>query len=585
MATLAYRVEIEDAHAHLFRVTLTLPAPAERQELSLPVWIAGSYLVREFSRHLSGLQARQGGRAVPLRQTSKCSWEAHCRGRSPLVLSWRVYAFDTSVRVAFLDAERGFFNGPCLFLRAHGREHEPHALTLAGLPRGWQVATSMRSTGRHRFEAGSYEELVDHPVEMGRFWRGEFVAGGVPHELVVTGALPVFDGDRLLAETQRICAAQIEFWHGQGSGRADEAPPFDRYVFLLNTIGDGYGGLEHRASTALLASRGDLPVLGQAEAGEGHVRLLGLISHEYFHAWNVKRLKPADFAALDHGRENYTELLWFFEGFTSYYDDLFVLRSGLIDASRYLKLLGTTISGVLAAPGRKVQSLAQASFEAWIKYYRPDENTPNATVSYYAKGALLALALDLSLRKARKPGASLDALMRSLWRMSRGGPISEADILAAVAALGGKALAEELHRWVHGTEDLPLQELLAAAGVAWQADKAGLAQRLGLRVDEAGGQVRIKQVLQGGAAHRAGLAAGDELLACNDWRLRKLDDVLLTLDLRRPQRLRLLVSRDQRIVTLELQLPHQSPGLPVRLQPAERPAARALSLRRAWLGG
>jgi len=592
MAKLSYRVEIEDAHAHLFRITLTLPDPAALQRLSLPVWIPGSYLVREFSRHLSGMQARQGARSVPLRQTSKNSWEAQCSGRAALTLSYRVYAFDTSVRAAFLDAERGFFNGSSLFLRAHGREDEVHEMRLAALPRGWQVATAMPATGALRYEARNYDELVDHPVELGRFWRAEFVAGGVPHELVVTGALPVFDGERLLRETQRICSAQIEFWHGAAKAgkrsKKDVAPPFERYVFLLNAVGEGYGGLEHRASTALLASRQDLPVLGQAAISDGHARLLGLISHEYFHTWNVKRLKPAEFEALDHSQENYTELLWFFEGFTSYYDDLFLLRSGLIDAPRYLKLLSATVSSVLAAPGRKVQSLAQASYEAWIKYYRPDENTPNATVSYYAKGALLALALDLSLRcdapRGARAGASLDDVMRGLWQSSGGAAISEADILDEVARLGGPEIAATLRHWVHGTDDLPLPGLCSRIGLQWDSETASLAQRLGLRHTEQGSQVLVKQVLQGSAALSAGLAAGDEILACNDWRLRRLDEALLTLDARQPRRLRLLVARDQRLLQLQLQLPQDMPGQPARLSLADKASALALSLRRTWLG-
>ena len=593
MTTVGYRIEIADAHAHLFRVTLTVPAPAERQGLSLPVWIPGSYMVREFSRHLSGLQARQGSRTVALRQTSKCDWEASCSGRAALVVSYFVYAFDTSVRTAFLDAQRGFFNGTSLCLRVHGKEALPHQLELAGLPEGWQVATAMPALGPLRYQAADYEELIDHPFELGRFWRGEFRAGGVPHELVVSGALPVFDGDRLLADAQRICEAQLAFWHGGGRsprrGRAAPAAPFERYVFLLNAVDEGYGGLEHRASTALIAARRDLPILGQRETSDGHVRLLGLISHEYFHTWNVKRLRPDAFARYDYGRENYTELLWFFEGFTSYYDDLFLLRCGLIDEARYLKLIGSTLSAVLAAPGRKVQSLAAASFDAWVKYYRQDENTPNSTVSYYAKGALLGLALDLSLRAGGEPQASLDAVMRELWTRSGGGPVGEREILDAVARVGGAegaARAEELRQWVHGTEDLPLPALLERVGLRWCHDKPSLAQRLGLRVAESGGLVKISQVLAGGAAQAAGLAAGDELLAANGWRLRKLDEALLYLAPGEPQRLELLVARDQRLLNLSLLLPLDAQcGAPVRLVAAERPAARALSLRRAWLAG
>jgi predicted metalloprotease with PDZ domain len=577
-----YRIEIADAHAHLWRVTLTIPAPAELQRLSLPVWIPGSYMVREFSRHLGVLEARQGSRQVDLRQLSKCDWEAPCSGRAALVVSYTVYAFDNSVRAAFLDAQRGFFNATSLCLRIEGKEGQPHQIELAALPAGWQVATAMPALDAGRFEAANYDELVDHPFELGAFWRGEFVAGGVTHEFVVSGALPVFDGARLLADAQRICAAQIALWHGERRGAA---PPFGRYVFLLNAVDEGYGGLEHRASTALISPRRDLPALGQAEVSDGYLRLLGLISHEYFHAWNVKRLRPDGFARYDYRQENYTELLWFFEGFTSYYDDLLLRHCGLIDEARYLKLLSSTISAVLAAPGRKQQSLARASFDAWIRYYRQDENTPNSTVSYYAKGALLGLALDLSLRSDATTPSSLDDVLRLLWQRSEGGPISEADILSAVAELGGDARAAELRQWVHGTDDLPLPALLERVGLRWCSDKAGLAQRLGLRVAESAG-IQVKQVLQDSAALAAGLAAGDEIVACNGWRLRKLDEALLTLQPERLAQMTLLVARDQRMLSLELMLPLEPQvGASVRLSPVDKAPARALGLRRAWLGG
>jgi predicted metalloprotease with PDZ domain len=568
-----YRIDLADPAAHLFRVTLTVARPAASLIVSLPVWIPGSYLVREFARHLSGLAARQGGRAVGVEQLDKASWRVDCRGASTLTLAYDVYAFDPSVRAAWLDARRAFFNGTSLCLRVHGREDEPQRLRLGPLPRGWQVATALRGSARGGYEAAHYDELVDHPVSLGTFWRGSFTAGGVAHEFVVEGALPSFDGARLLADAKRICDAQIAFWHGR------KAPPFERYVFMLNAVDDGYGGLEHRASTALVASRRDLPRRGQAAASDGYVTLLGLVSHEYFHAWNVKRLRPAEFARYDYTRENYTRLLWFFEGFTSYYDDIFLLRAGVIDVPRYLKLLAKSINGVLGAPGRKVQSVAQASFDAWVKYYRSDENTPNATISYYAKGALVALAFDLTLRAAGK--GSLDAALRALWKASDGGPIDEGDIARALAAEAGRPLDDELAAWVHGTDDLPLQALLAKVGVHWAAEPATQAQRLGLRVSESAlAGVQIKHVLRGGAAERAGVAAGDELLAVGGWRVRRLDDIALLGDA--GDELDWLVARDQRLLTLRVRSGDDAGA--VVLAAADTPARDALARRRAWLG-
>ena len=572
-----YRIELHDLHAHLFRVTLTLPRPAARQRLSLPVWIPGSYLVREFSRQLSALSAHQGSSERPLEQIDKCTWEVCCDGRGTLVVSYVVYAFEDSVRAAWLDTQRSFFNGTSLCLRCEGRENEPHRVTLDRLPPGWEVATAMTTRGKAEYEAAGYDELIDHPFELGPFWRGRFQACGVPHEFVVAGALPTFDGERLLADAQRICEAQIRFWHGEDAGPG--SVPFERYVFQLRAVDEGYGGLEHRASTALIACRRDLPRKGVASRNEGYVTLLGLISHEYFHTWNVKRLTPVEFAPCDLRRETYTRLLWFFEGFTSYYDDLFLVRTGLIDETRYLKLVAKTVSQVLGTPGRAVQTVAQASFDAWIKYYRPDENTANATVSYYTKGALLALALDLRLRSEGR--GSLDAVMRLLWHTSGGGPVDEADIAAALAKVGRRSYAPEMAAWVHGTDDLPLAGLLAIFGVQWAREAATFVQRLGARVAELPQGLKVQAVFRGGAAERAGLAAGDEILALDGWRLTKLDEAAGLQALDKP--LPLLASRDKRLLTLTL--PQAQAEGAVALTPDLKPAAAVARRRRAWLGG
>lgn len=586
-----YLIDASATSSHTFAVTLTVPRPAAGQRLSLPVWIPGSYLVREFGRHLSALTAEQGGGPVRLRQIDKSSWAAACAGDAELVVRYRVYAFDLSVRAAFLDASRGFFNGTSVCLRVEGRESEMHALALTGLPAAWDVATTLAprdGIDGHEFSAPDYDELVDHPVELGAFWRGRFEAAGVRHEFVVAGALPDFDGERLLADAKKICATEIAFWHG-----AAGKPPFDRYLFLLNAVDEGHGGLEHRSSTALVAPRRELPrrlppgektAAAPTETSEGYAGLLGLIAHEYFHAWNVKRLKPRDFAAFDYSRENYTELLWFFEGFTSYYDDLFVVRGGLIDTARYLKLLAKTLGTVAATPGREVQSVAESSFDAWVKYYRQDENTPNATVSYYAKGSLVALALDLTLRSEGK--GTLDEAMRWLWSHSGGGPIAEADIAAALEAVGGRSYAAEIAAWVHGTDELPIEPLLRRFGVELDRQPATLAQRLGIRVSEgAFTGVKVTHVLRGGAGEQAGLAAGDEIIGAGDWRVRRLDDALRTLS--GSAATSLLVARDQRLLRCALDAGALAPASAgaVQLRRAESASVEARALCEAWIAG
>ena len=564
-AGIHYLIEVLNVHAHLFEVTLTIANPLPEQRVSLPVWIPGSYRVREFAKNLQNLKARQG-RSLAMHQLDKCTWQISCNPARPLVLTYQVYAHDNSVRAAWLDAQRGFFNGTSLCLQVEGQAGEAHTLEVLA-PKNisdWTIATGAsalfadkKGFGTYVFD--NYDALADCPFEMGTFWSGTFTAADVPHRFVVAGALPGFDGAKLLADTQKICEAEISFWHG------NKKPPFSSYVFMLNAVDDGYGGLEHRNSTALICNRKDLPRLGESKVSEGYTTLRGLISHEYFHTWNVKRLRPSEFTGYDYARENYTQLLWFFEGFTSYYDDLLQRRAGLLDNAGYLKLLNKTINQVMQTPGSLVQSVAQASFDAWVKYYRQDENTPNSTVSYYTKGALVALCFDLTLRL--EGHTHLDDVMRGLWQRCKAGPMTEADFADVLAHLGKRAFAAEIKNWVHGKGELPLRELLTHHGVAVHDDPAQLAQRLGLRVNEANG-VYVKAVLFGGAASQAGFAAGDEWLGVEPvepiavkkpvrsqggWRLHRLDDVLLYAGT--AKKMTALVSRDKRLLRLTLALP------------------------------
>ena len=566
------RVECADRKAHLFAVTLTVAEPAALQRLALAAWIPGSYLVREFSKNLQQLRAQQGRRKLVVRQLDKAGWEVDCAPGRPLVLRYEVCAYDNSVRTAWLDADRAFFNATSVCLQVEGQVDAPHALEVVAPPAAadgarWSCATALQPTRIDRQGFGSYlaanfDELADSPVEMGPFWSAEFEACGVPHRFVVAGAPASFDGERLIADTQAICETQMRFWHGDKVGkRGGPKPPHDRYVFMLNAVDDGYGGLEHRHSTVLICTRRDLPQLGARKQPEGYTTLLGLVSHEYFHTWNVKRLRPVEFARYDYGRENYTELLWLFEGFTSYYDDLLLRRAGRIDDATYLRLVNKTVNQVLQTPGRLVQSVAQASFDAWIKYYRQDEQTPNTTVSYYTKGALVAMCFDLTLRAEGK--GTLDDVMRVLWKQTDGGPIAESDVAAALETVGGRSYAAELARWVHTTDELPLADLLRAHGVAALDDPAQRAQELGLRVTETGGSIQVKVVLRGGAAEKAGFSANDEWIGielpaakgrpAQGWRLTRLDDLALYLGPLR--KATALVARDRRLLRLPLTLP------------------------------
>jgi predicted metalloprotease with PDZ domain len=526
-----YTIRPHDLALHLFEVTLTVSHPdPEGQVLSLPAWIPGSYMIREFARHIVQIRAEADGRKVRLTKLDKHSWRAaRCKGE--LNITYQVYAWDLSVRAAHLDQTHGFFNGTSVFLQVDGKELLPHVVDIQPPEgesyAGWRVATSLPElkARRHRFGtyiAQDYDELIDHPVEMGEFSLITFEAHGVPHEMAITGRVPNLDTERLANDLQKICEHQIALFEPR-SKRA----PMSRYVFLTLAVGDGYGGLEHRASTALLCARSDLPVQGQAALSDGYRSFLGLCSHEYFHTWNVKRIKPAAFAPYDLAQESYTPLLWLFEGFTSYYDDLTLVRTGLIDRSAYLGLLTKTINAVNKGSGRLKQSVAESSFDAWTKYYRQDENSPNAIVSYYQKGSLVALWFDLLIRARTRGKRSLDDVMRALWRrygrdfyqVGHGVGVSDADVEELFDEATGLSLKSVFDHAVRGTKDLPLAEAFAAFAIQLQDRPRKGVPSMGVRTRKEGADCKLASVYEGGAAHRAGLSAGDTLVALDDLRI------------------------------------------------------------------
>jgi len=497
-----YRLVPLRPEAHLFQVTCTVtdPDPAG-QRFALPTWIPGSYMIREFAKNIVRIEASAGGKAVGLTQIDKATWQADkVPAGTALSVTMEVYAWDLSVRGAHLDASHGFFNGTSVFLCALGQEDRPCRVELvkpqgkayAALARGESLPVAKGEKGEMRgaaalygfgrYRAADYDELIDHPVEMGKFALGHFEAAGVPHELAITGRVPNLDMARLEADLARVCAAQIRMFEPR-AGKA----PFERFLFLITALGDGYGGLEHRDSTALICKRDDLPAVGEpaGKVSEGYGNFLGLASHEYFHSWNVKRMKPAAFTPYDLNREGHTTLLWAFEGITSYYDDLALVRSGLIDEKRYLGLLAKTITGVLRGNGRTKQTLADSSFDAWTKYYRQDENSPNSIVSYYTKGSLVALGLDLQIRAETQGKKSLDDVMRALWKSfgkdfyaetngaskaPRG--LDENGFVAAVMASTGVDVSKFVKRYVDGVEDVPLADLYRDFGVNLEASEA-----------------------------------------------------------------------------------------------------------------
>ena len=543
---LSYRVEPFDPSGHRLLITLSIahPDPAG-QIVSLPAWIPGSYLIRDFSRHIESVTMKRDNRSVTWRKIDNHSWQA-MPGDGALEISYVVYAWDLSVRGAHVDDTHAFFNGTSVFLRVHGQEQLPCDVTLVAPPNksDWKVYTSLaratgagaaREHGFGRYVAPDYDALLDHPVEMGRPQSIVFTAHGAKHELVFTGLSHDLDLARIAADVQKICEVQIAFFEPH-TRRAPFLDSAQKYVFMTQLTPDGYGGLEHRASTALMAARRDLPLKGQAGLTEGYKTFLGLVSHEYFHTWHVKRIKPAVFSPYDLTQPNLTRLLWVFEGFTSYYDDLFLLRAGIIDETAYLQLLGKSINQVARGPGRHKQSLSDSSFDAWTRYYKQDENSPNAIVSYYTKGALAALGLDLTIRRATQDRYALDDVMMLLWQrfgrdFYKGAQqgVPEDAMPALILEATGVDVSRQIKQWVDGTTDVPLAELLTEHGIhlSWQANSR--APTLDIRTRKLGDSLIVANVIEHGAGHRGGLSAGDTLVAIEGLRVSAattLDDVL-----------------------------------------------------------
>ena len=585
-----YTLSPAEPAAHRYHVSCRVaqPDPAG-QRFALPAWIPGSYLIRDFARHIVAIRAEAGGKPVPLTKLDKHTWQAApVKAKQALTLHYEVYAWDLSVRGAHLDRTHGFFNGTSVFLRVIGQEDAPCLLDL--LPpadrecAGWRVATALppaeerkgkAKRGFGRYRAADYDELIDHPVEMGTFTLARFKACGIPHEIAITGRHDC-DLERLTADLKKICEWQIRFF--------GEPAPMDRYVFLVMAVGDGYGGLEHRASTALLCSRDDLPYKGMAGLPERYRTFLGLCSHEYFHTWNVKRIKPAAFVPYDLSQENYTRLLWAFEGFTSYYDDLMLVRSGRISVADYLGLLGKTITQVHKGSGRRKQSVAESSFDAWTKYYRQDENSPNAIVSYYTKGSLVALLLDLRLRAESSGARSLDDLMRALWvrHGQTGLGVAEDGLFALAAEIGGAETGHWLRAMVEGTDELPLESWLKRVDVnlAWEASATGVG--LGVRTAADGDALRLANVFDGGVAQAAGLSAGDVLVALDGLKVNSGNlDKLLTRRLP-GEEVEIHAFRRDELMRFEVIL-QEAPQDTAKLSLAEGGSPAHRALRAGWL--
>lgn len=549
-----YEITPKDVNAHIFQVSLTLDNPNPLgQVFSLPNWISGSYLIRDFSKNIVSIKAHSCSKFIEIKTLDKNHWIVHPCANS-LTLEYKIYAFDLSVRCAYLTNQRAFFNGSSVFLQPIGFEDSICELQInyptVKVLGDWDCATSLalkdKQKNKEIYTAKNYLDLIDHPVEMADFTRFEFSATNIPHAMTITGEHAT-DIDRLRADLSRICEHHIGFFGGN--------IPFDNYLFLTLATSKDYGGLEHKKSSSLICARKDLPALGQKDITPEYTRFLTLCSHEYFHAWWIKTIKPVSFHHLDMSRENYSEQLWIFEGFTSYYDELSLLRTGILSAEQYLELFSQTVSRVQKGYGRFRQSLAQSSFDAWTKFYQQDENAPNAIVSYYTKGALLAFVLDIEVRKRTNDKHSLDDVLRLIWGNYQASGLEDDTVQRVIEHLTQSDFTEFFEKYLYGVEELPLKATFQYVGVNCKfAHKKEDLSKLGIGINKAQKHAIISHVLECSCAQAAGLYVGDKIISING-------DKVLTKDLKKTlnvyqqgERVKIGILRDDMPNNIELKI-------------------------------
>ena len=539
---LYYTLAMPAPQTHYFEVETSFSGFSKSYtDLKMPVWAPGSYLVREFARHVEGFTAQAGRQNLRTEKITKNTWRVYHPKASSFVVRYKVYAFELSVRTSFLDAAHGYVNGTSIFMFPAENQQLPSTLEIKPVA-GWnQISTSLKAAGSpNTFLVGSYDELADSPIEIGTHKELSFDVNGTPHRVAMFGAAKM-DEAKVLTDMKKVC---------EEAHRVVGKNPLDRYVFIVHNIDRGTGGLEHLYSTTLSVSR-------NAYGSEaGYKGFLGLVAHEYFHLWNVKRIRPVALGPFDYDNENYTNMLWVSEGGTSYFGDLIVQRAGFVSVDDYLTSTSNGITRVENTPGNKVQSAAESSFDAWIKGYRPNENSSNTGISYYDKGELIGAVLDLMIINETKGQKHLDDVMRQLYdeyytKKKRG--FTDEEYQAAVAKVAGRRYDDFFRRHVYGTETLPYETALGYAGLKLTTTPAPAEAALGATVSSANGKYVVTSTTRAGSAWQGGLNVNDEILALDGARLTADPNTLLS-GRASGSEVKLLVSRDGQLQELQLPL-------------------------------
>jgi predicted metalloprotease with PDZ domain len=508
-ATLFYQVAMSQPASHLFEVTLQVSNwQSATLDLKMPVWTPGSYLVREYAKHVQDFWAQDSnGKVLASQKVSKNHWQIQTQGCSEIKVSYRIFANELTVRTNHLDTTHGYFNGAALFFFVPGLEQQPIKVKIIPPQSDWQVTTSLPKVegDSNTFIAPDFDTLVDTPVEIGTQQVYDFEVFNKPHSLAIWSQGNA-NPQKIIADTKKVIETEAELFGGL---------PYEQYLFILHLSGSGYGGLEHKDCCTL-----NYPRFGFRDR-EKYNRFIQLVAHEFFHLWNVKRIRPKALETFDYEAENYTTSLWFCEGTTSYYDLLIPLRAGIYNRQIYLENLSKDITKYLSTIGRKVQPLGESSYDAWIKLYRRDANSDNNQISYYLKGQLVSLLLDLLIRAKHQNKRSLDDVMRLMWQRFGQDEIgfTELQLRETIAEIAEQDLADFFFRYIETTEELPFNDYLDSFGLYLKTVEESDTPYMGIRLQSENNQEVIKFVAAESPAEQGGIDANDELLAIDGVRV------------------------------------------------------------------
>ncbi|MEZ4923398.1 MAG: PDZ domain-containing protein [Crocinitomicaceae bacterium] len=531
-----YKLSMSKPNSHYFDVEMNVSdLKAKELVIKMPVWAPGSYLVREFSKAVDIVTATdENGNALDVVKSTKNTWVIQTKKISKVKISYHVYAFELSVRTSFLDDSHGYLNGSSVFMYVDGQKETAGKLEIIPHSSFKKISTILTNEGGNTFSFKNYDELVDSPIEIGNHKEFSFTAANTNHRVAMYGE-GNYDEEQLKKDMAKVIEAETKIFN---------VNPNKEYLFIIHNVTDPAGGLEHKASTTLQVNRWTY--------GDDYIGFLSLVAHEYFHLWNVKRIRPKELGPFDYDHENYTDLLWVMEGFTSYYDELILRRCGYYTEDDYVNKIMGVIGYVENQPGNKVQPVAHSSFDAWIKAYQPNENSVNTGISYYSKGQILACMLDLYIINKFKAEKSLDDFMLKLFNdfyIMKDVGFTEEEFQSTLESFLGEDMDWFFNDYVYGTKTIDYTKFFAGVGldVRLNKTKAPAKPYLGIRTSDQGGRLIVTTVMAGSAAEEQGISVNDEIIAINGYRMDGNEFTNMTKDMKPGDQFEVMLSRDNLI--------------------------------------